>query len=112
VVSTRRANAGIVWVSTPGDYATLNSNHTPDGTQRKLEWLLTAQLVIVVSTLIPFAVLIAVGGRVGQPDLAFCHNIGRLVFDYDLLWQQCHADAVRVRIVNTMSYTLDPRLFA
>jgi hypothetical protein len=32
VVSTRRANAGIVWVSTPGDYATLNSNHTPDGT--------------------------------------------------------------------------------
>jgi hypothetical protein len=34
VVSTRRANAGIVWVSTPGDYATLNSNHTPDGTNR------------------------------------------------------------------------------
>ena len=32
VVSTRRANAGIVWVSTPGDYATLNSNHTTDGT--------------------------------------------------------------------------------
>src|SRR6516162_1037834 len=25
-------NAGIVWVSTPGDYATFNSNHTPDGT--------------------------------------------------------------------------------
>jgi hypothetical protein len=24
--------AGIVWVSAPGDYATLNSNHTPDGT--------------------------------------------------------------------------------
>src|ERR1700730_17114623 len=34
VVSTRRANAGIVWVSTPGDYATLNSNHTTDGTRR------------------------------------------------------------------------------
>jgi hypothetical protein len=32
VVSTRRANAGIVWVSVPGDYATSNSNHTPDGT--------------------------------------------------------------------------------
>src|SRR5213593_3687145 len=26
------ANAGIVWVSAPGDYAILNSNHTPDGT--------------------------------------------------------------------------------
>src|SRR6516225_10072757 len=25
--------AGIVWVSVPGDYATFNSNHTPDGTQ-------------------------------------------------------------------------------
>src|SRR5260370_27197808 len=24
--------AGIVWVSAPGDYATFNSNHTPDGT--------------------------------------------------------------------------------
>src|SRR5438105_7411930 len=27
-------NAGIVWVSAPGDYATFNSNHTPDGTER------------------------------------------------------------------------------
>src|SRR5271165_5265468 len=26
-------NAGIVWVSAPGDYATFNSNHTPDGTK-------------------------------------------------------------------------------
>src|SRR5580693_4024533 len=25
-------NAAIVWVSAPGDYATFNSNHTPDGT--------------------------------------------------------------------------------
>src|SRR6202035_4897025 len=25
-------NAGIVWVSAPADYATFNSNHTPDGT--------------------------------------------------------------------------------
>src|SRR5205807_4108732 len=25
-------NAGIVWVSAPGDYPTFNSNHTPDGT--------------------------------------------------------------------------------
>jgi hypothetical protein len=29
-------NAGIVWVSAPGDYATFNSNHTPDGTKRTL----------------------------------------------------------------------------
>src|ERR1700730_2325276 len=33
VVSTGAQNAGIVWVSAPGDYATFNSNHTPDGTQ-------------------------------------------------------------------------------
>jgi hypothetical protein len=26
-------SAGIVWVSAPGDYATFNSNHTPDGTE-------------------------------------------------------------------------------
>jgi hypothetical protein len=32
VVSTGAQNAGIVWVSAPGDYATFNSNHTPDGT--------------------------------------------------------------------------------
>src|SRR6059058_4278445 len=30
-------NAGIVWVSAPGDYATFNSNHTPDGTGSKAE---------------------------------------------------------------------------
>src|SRR6478752_2479332 len=30
-------NAGIVWVSAPGDYATFNSNHTPDGTSLKYE---------------------------------------------------------------------------
>jgi hypothetical protein len=29
-------NAGIVWVSAPGDYATFNSNHTPDGT---VKWI-------------------------------------------------------------------------
>src|SRR5438874_6733057 len=29
-------NAGIVWVSAPGDYATFNSNHTPDGTRLPL----------------------------------------------------------------------------
>src|SRR5205823_13140106 len=29
-------NAGIVWVSAPGDYATFNSNHTPDGTSHKM----------------------------------------------------------------------------
>src|SRR5271167_1539667 len=28
----RRSNAGIRWVETPGDYATLNSNHSGDGT--------------------------------------------------------------------------------
>src|SRR6266850_1709660 len=32
MVSTGAQNAGIVWVSAPGDYATFNSNHTPDGT--------------------------------------------------------------------------------
>src|SRR5580693_1637849 len=30
-------NAGIVWVSAPGDYATFNSNHTPDGTWWELD---------------------------------------------------------------------------
>src|SRR5580693_5793768 len=30
-------NAGIVWVSAPGDYATFNSNHTPDGTSMRSE---------------------------------------------------------------------------
>jgi hypothetical protein len=29
-------NAGIVWVSAPGDYATFNSNHTPDGIEEAL----------------------------------------------------------------------------
>jgi len=29
-------SAGIVWVSAPGDYATFNSNHTPDGTKEKV----------------------------------------------------------------------------
>src|SRR6516225_3640072 len=28
-------SAGIVWVSAPGDYATFNSNHTPDGTSAR-----------------------------------------------------------------------------
>src|SRR5436190_20295293 len=28
-------NAGNVRVSAPGDYATFNSNHTPDGTQQR-----------------------------------------------------------------------------
>jgi hypothetical protein len=27
----------IVWVSAPGDYATFNSNHTPDGTAEDSE---------------------------------------------------------------------------
>src|SRR5205823_496117 len=31
-------NAGNVRVSAPGDYATFNSNHTPDGTFRGLEY--------------------------------------------------------------------------
>jgi quercetin dioxygenase-like cupin family protein len=31
-------NAGIVWVSAPGDYATFNSNHTPDGTSVIIEF--------------------------------------------------------------------------
>ena len=29
----RRTNAGIVWVSAPGDYALFISNHIPDGTE-------------------------------------------------------------------------------
>src|ERR1700746_937036 len=33
-------NAGIVWVSAPGDYATFNSNHTPDGTNIFLHYAL------------------------------------------------------------------------
>jgi len=32
----RRANAGILRVEHPGDYANLNSNHLRDGTQRQL----------------------------------------------------------------------------
>ena len=32
MVLHRRSNAGIAWVSAPGDYANFNSNHTPDGT--------------------------------------------------------------------------------
>src|ERR1700745_4290176 len=31
----RRTNAGIVWVSAPGDYALFNSNHIPDGTRKE-----------------------------------------------------------------------------
>src|SRR5205085_4212685 len=33
----RRTNAGIVWVSAPGDYALFNSNHIPDGTGATLD---------------------------------------------------------------------------
>src|SRR5208283_2266402 len=32
----RRSNAGIRWVETPGDYATLNSNHSRDATRLEL----------------------------------------------------------------------------
>src|SRR5438270_5654492 len=32
-------NAGIIWVSAPGDYATFNSNHTPDGTDKEVTQL-------------------------------------------------------------------------
>src|SRR6516225_9778419 len=28
-------NAAIVWVSAPGDYVTVNSNHTPNGTRSR-----------------------------------------------------------------------------
>ena len=31
----RRANDGILWASTPGDYANVNSNHPPNGTRGK-----------------------------------------------------------------------------
>jgi aryl-alcohol dehydrogenase-like predicted oxidoreductase len=33
----RRTNAGIVWVSGPGDYAIFNSNHIPDGTPHLID---------------------------------------------------------------------------
>jgi hypothetical protein len=32
VVSTGAPTPGLIWVSPPGDYAILNSNHIPDGT--------------------------------------------------------------------------------
>src|SRR5262244_1593368 len=47
------ANAGIVWVSAPGDYAILNSNHTPDGT-----WLAVMEPLLVSVVLDPRGPLI------------------------------------------------------
>src|SRR3974377_89298 len=35
----RRSNAGIRWVETPGDYATLNSNHSRDATDLRCSTL-------------------------------------------------------------------------
>src|SRR5262249_33940473 len=37
VVSTGAPTPGLLWVSPPGDYAFLNSNHIPDGTHRGCE---------------------------------------------------------------------------
>jgi MAPEG family len=48
-------NAGIVWVSAPGDYATFNSNHTPDGTTqingRVVENTLQQYVLFLIGTL-------------------------------------------------------------
>src|SRR3954452_4819332 len=33
VVSTGAPTPGLIWVSPPGDYAIINSNHIPDGTR-------------------------------------------------------------------------------
>src|SRR6516162_11276158 len=44
-------SAGIVWVSAPGDYATFNSNHTPDGTQSSVGLTLSYVKVTVISML-------------------------------------------------------------
>jgi hypothetical protein len=38
VVSTGAQTPGLPWVSTPADYATFNSNHTPDDTNDYFEW--------------------------------------------------------------------------
>src|SRR5580692_1578490 len=43
-------NAGIVWVSAPGDYATFNSNHTPDGTHdlhTRVRWRVSRHLLLL-----------------------------------------------------------------
>src|SRR6516225_5822578 len=37
VVSTGAPTPGLLWVSPPGDYAIINSNHIPDGTVRRLQ---------------------------------------------------------------------------
>src|SRR5689334_18124744 len=51
-------NAGIVWVSAPGDYVTSNSNHTPVGTviPRQIEFLGLADVGIVSHFKSPFLV--------------------------------------------------------
>src|SRR5215831_16496287 len=36
VVSTGAPTPGLIWVSPPGDYAIVNSNHIPDGTARHI----------------------------------------------------------------------------
>src|SRR5438445_11148100 len=60
-------NAGIVWVSAPGDYATFNSNHTPDGTT-------AAALLLCLSP----AVCAAYGDegiRVTPPEIVGVENV-------------------------------------
>ena len=48
-------SAGIVWVSAPGDYATFNSNHTPDGTPSAEELQLIEQQLGTVLALVSAA---------------------------------------------------------
>src|SRR6267378_8216900 len=48
VVSTGAQNAGIVWVSAPGDYATFNSNHIPDGTRQPADLALCRRSMTIL----------------------------------------------------------------
>src|SRR5215831_7363121 len=57
------ANAGIVWVSAPGDYAILNSNHTPDGTAGYPELRQTTLSERSLIFMMPFACGAAMCGR-------------------------------------------------
>src|SRR5207244_2751950 len=42
-------NAGNVRVSAPGDYATFNSNHTPDGTAPGEQYTLFSRMLIILA---------------------------------------------------------------
>jgi len=54
----RRANAGFVWISDPGDYATFNSNHTPDGTELSRLGRSLMEVMSILHTLMEKRVLV------------------------------------------------------